>query len=292
MRRVGPAAVMLVALTLVGCDTDPPTDRTDTGVTLHGSGNCAAGTQMWWTYNMRRIYEDGSVGAWVDVGPQQYVNCTSNSAEVDLPQRVEGLPSGAAWEYKIVSYTYNNGQWHSWDSNGTQDGTDFDQAQTSQTQTLEGGSSECNPNLQFCVAGERRAARQLMWVVSWDRGIGRKNAPSADTHIWRKDGAVSILLRCRVDARYTGDLQEGWAGSGWVRPDNNKPCWANYNLWGTMRFVGTRHYIRAYLNDTRDWWIEGFRAAGRCTTEIYSDNRDLLRCDSTNGADPPPRSDP
>jgi hypothetical protein len=285
--------VVLTAFVFVACDTDPATDKTDTSFVLHGSGGCpGAGWSFWWTYETREIFEDGSRGPWYNVGPSQNVNCGGATAEGDLAHLVTGATPGTNFEYRILSYMYNTGRWSHYDSNGTEYGTDYDQYSTTQTKQLEGGTSECNPYTSLCTAGTRRAYRQLTWVNTWDRGIGVKNQPSADTFVWRNSGAVSILLRCRVDAKLIGAGDEGVGSSGWIRPANNANCWAKARAAPAYRFVGTRHYIRAYLNDTSDWWLEGFPSADHCSTGIYSDGRDLLKCDDHFGADPPARSDP
>jgi hypothetical protein len=127
-RRRRPAIAALgvgLVLVLGACDTQPATDVTYDAATLNAKGACAAGMSGSWQYQLRR-----PSGAFSNVGPSFPFSCGSNSGEVALQShRVGGLAPGTLYQFRIVS-RLSNGQVLTFDRNGTNGGTAYDQFRT------------------------------------------------------------------------------------------------------------------------------------------------------------------
>jgi len=313
MRRLALALALVGLVAFAACDTDPADNETDTGVTLHGSGGCKAGQNLWWSFDVQRLVLDANdnavpSGNWVPVGPQQWVNCAADtSADLALTQRVEGLPPGAAYQYRLTVYyqagPLGNNRWVNYDSEGTEYGSNYDEFQT--TETIDagaGGESECDFTVVFCDAARRIPRNQLQWVFSYQDGTG-KHYPYASNHLFAAQGSnASTTKRCKIDVRYkrpatpSGPAESGVERGRWFQPAGTEACTTVVKFPGIYVYKGARFYIRAYLNDTDDHWslrnnTFGPRALGTCTHGRYTDGRDLLRCNAAWPAGNPPTVD-
>lgn len=293
MRRLGLLAALFAVVVLAACDTDEPTDATDTGITLHDTVNCSNGANLYWTNDMRKLSDDSSPGPWFSAGPGAWVNCTSTTGDLEVTHRVEGLERGTAYETRLTVYAANNNTWHNYDTDGTDYGSNYDQGQTTWTDTAEGdvdayAAGSIQPG--FVAV---RAINQANWISTYAHGIGVKNAPSAFTHVVPKEGARSQLIRCRVDARIIlPDHSADRVTTGWIRPSDNTLCIARLVNIKTTKFTGARYYVRIYLNNLSHVWLAGYRGASCQFAEYPGDDRDLLRCNKSLDTQPPAVSDP
>jgi hypothetical protein len=121
MRRLASIAIgLLLCVVLASCAARGVSEQTPYSARLHGTGNCVAGVQFYWTFLVRP-----ALGSWRNVGPDQYVSCANDTAEVAFSHPAGGLSPQTQYEDVIVSFVYPNHGWFEFDQNGTGNGNYF-----------------------------------------------------------------------------------------------------------------------------------------------------------------------
>lgn len=129
MRKALSAAAAALLLVFAACDTDPATDVTYDSATLHGQFQCSDGV-----YDASAQFELRKAGGtFAPAGPSYPFHCENQpGAELNIPDTVVGdLDHDSHYEYRLAA---NDG--HTYDSNGTQDGTVYDSFDTATFPTV------------------------------------------------------------------------------------------------------------------------------------------------------------
>lgn len=127
-RRASLMTIGVVLVVVLGaCDTEPAVDVSQSQATLRAKGACYAGVSGWWRYQIR---DASAGGSFFGVGPQVPFSCGANTGEYPLQSyRVGGLRSGHLYQFRIRTQL-DNGQALTFDSAGTQGGTNYDAFRT------------------------------------------------------------------------------------------------------------------------------------------------------------------
>jgi hypothetical protein len=200
-RRI--ALAVLAACALAGCDTQPPTDVTDSAATLNGKGACSAGISGTWWYQLRNTSAGGGFG---DVGPGHTFGCASNTGEVALESyRVGGLRASTVYHFRIRSQL-TNGQTLYFDGNGTNGGGAYDGFLTLPDQrSANGGVVGASDEASAAVSADRlcnwrletdldtRSSDSNAWVrAKASCGTNRSVWQTCEATIW--DGATGWAI--------------------------------------------------------------------------------------------------
>lgn len=121
MRLLTTTAIIAGCLILTGCQTDPATELGPTEAKLGGTAACpgdGAKGHIW--YQVRP-----TGGSFVDATTKRRFECSAKTAEIAIPDTTTGLTPGRGYEFRMA-VLFDNGNFTTWDSAGTQDGTAFD----------------------------------------------------------------------------------------------------------------------------------------------------------------------
>jgi hypothetical protein len=212
-------AAILAVLLLAACDTQPATDVASRGATLNSKGSCASGGAYGGT-NQYQLRDASAGSSFFDVGPRYRFDCNGGTGEVALNAfRPTNLNQSTTYQFRLVS-RLDNGSVQTWDSVGTNGGTNYDQFRTPSdhdwsitcandpnrigcegTYQTEGGSdggavtSSCDDGTTACAASAQKKCKgrdgnPLTNVYrSYDYWIKSREAKVETDWCW-KDGKV------------------------------------------------------------------------------------------------------
>src|SRR5262249_11714150 len=113
--------LLVVCFLIAGCQTDPATDVGPNEATLGGTAACpGAGANGYVWFQVRP-----AGGAFTDATPRRRFECSAQTADVAIPDVARGLAPGTTYDFRMA-VLFDNGNFSTWDSAGTQEGTAFD----------------------------------------------------------------------------------------------------------------------------------------------------------------------
>lgn len=276
-RKLGLVAALLAVMALAACDTQPATEVSSDGALLNAKGACTAGTSGTWEYQVART--DMIPIEWQRVGPRHTFSCGQNTGEIAFPaERVKYLTPNNRYPFRLVS-RLSNGSVQTWDSQGTNGGTNWDWFTTTDI-IVEESSSESTTDVVATASantscstkhktnrreGKSTLFRELLWVVelrsNWRRcNDGTIRWATANSDCWGE--AIGYSCKVGNDGKLVNNYSTGGNPEHWVHT-------GRYQISGKDPITGFEFLKRSWCATNQLSASGATRLHGRCDPQPW-----------------------